>query len=125
MARDITCPAGSMVFWDSRAVHYGKGAIAGRSKSNFRAVAYLCYTPKAFATEDGLARKREAFSRKKTTNHCPHDPRMFPDKPRWCKTMKPKDVKLPPPVLTPLGRSLAGLEETEGTRAEVGAVELA
>lgn len=39
---DIACQAGSMVFWDSRTVHYGKSSRKERKRRNFRAVATLC-----------------------------------------------------------------------------------
>ncbi|CAB9513075.1 Phytanoyl-CoA dioxygenase (PhyH) [Seminavis robusta] len=111
VVRDITCPAGSMVFWDSRSIHYGKSALKDRPQRNFRAVAYLCYTPRSFATEDALATKRDAFSWQATTSHCPHDPRLFKFKPKYFKTKM--NVQIPPPKLTPLGRSLAGFVDNE------------
>jgi hypothetical protein len=38
----ISCPAGSMVMWDSRTSHCGVESIKGRSQSNFRNVSYIC-----------------------------------------------------------------------------------
>lgn len=42
----IKCPAGSMVFWDSRTIHAGKEALQSREKPNFRCVGYICCTLK-------------------------------------------------------------------------------
>ena len=101
-----------MVFWDSRTVHYGNGALKKRKKRNFRAVAYLCYTPRELASEETLALKRQAFAQQKTTSHCPHHPRVFNDQPkRFDSSALEGCVNLPRPALCPLGRLMAGYVE--------------
>jgi ectoine hydroxylase-related dioxygenase (phytanoyl-CoA dioxygenase family) len=112
VVRDITCPAGSLVFWDSRSIHYGKAALPGRDTQNFRAVAYLCYTPRSLASEEALANKRDAFTKQRSTSHYPHAPKLFSDKPRFYdRKVISKPVRLPPPKLNKLGRKLAGFED--------------
>lgn len=108
MMRDITCPAGSMVFWDSRTVHYGKPAMKNRPTRNYRTVAYLCYLPTStVAAPRDLEQKRQAFAGRKTTSHWPNRGEAFAQKPRFGGR---DDVQCPPePVLSPLGRRLAGL----------------
>ncbi len=99
-----------MVFWDSRTIHAGREAIASRAVPNFRCVAYVCYTPRALATAPDLARKGEALTGGHSTSHWPHRPKLFPLRPREPKGSAPSEIQLPPsPVLSDLGRRLAGL----------------
>lgn len=104
----IECPAGSMVCWDSRTVHGPGGPVKGRAVLNFRMVSYVCMQPHQMATEKMLKRKREAFEEKRTTSHWAAKVKVFPKMPRsYGKPMKTQKA-LPAPVVTPLGRELAG-----------------
>lgn len=104
----ITCPAGSLVLWDSRTIHCGQEAMKEREESNFRCVAYLCYTPRAWTKESVLKRKRKAFDEMRTTNHWPHKPKMFPKTPRtFGKAIAPIE-SIDPPIVNDLGRRMAG-----------------
>lgn len=54
---NITCPAGSQVFWDSRTVHAGRAPIRGRANAGRnRFVIYACYAPRNWLT--GAARNK-------------------------------------------------------------------
>ena len=111
VTRDITCPAGSMVFWDSRTCHAGKEALKNRERETFRNVVYLCYTPRNLATATALKKKRKAYEDGRTTSHWPHKPILFPVKPRTYGGELPNVTYQPVPELTPLGRRLAGYDE--------------
>lgn len=106
--KSITCPAGSLVMWDSRLGHAGKESLKDRNQQNFRCVVYLCYTPRSQATITAIKKKQKAFNEKRTTNHWPHRPKLFPKTPRTYGQVLPQIQTIPDPVLTSLGRKLAG-----------------
>jgi hypothetical protein len=105
----ISCPAGSLVLWDSRTAHYGAPPIAGRSTPEFRAVTYVCYMPRYGANLKRLQLKRTHYMTKRTTSHWPGKSRAFSLKPR---TYGVKDLPLVVPAAEPsvseLGKKLAG-----------------
>lgn len=74
----ITCCAGDLVLWDSRCLHCSAPArVAAVQVSSgpprlLRAVAYMCMTPKAKASEEVLKQRREAYASRLTTSHWPH-----------------------------------------------------
>lgn len=109
--REITCPAGSMVFWDSRTIHCGKEASKGRPEQNIRCVAYLCYTPRELATKKMIEKRIKAFENLRTTNHCPHQPKLFAKNPRTYGRSLPNVTEVPTPELRKIGRRLVGYEE--------------
>lgn len=107
---NITCPAGSMVFWDSRTIHCGQEALKEREKPNFRCVVYICMTPRTRATELMLKKKKLALENMRTTTHIPHKPKLFGKHPRTYGNPLP-DVPALPNIkdkLSPLGLKLAG-----------------
>lgn len=104
----ITCPAGSMVFWDSRTIHSGQEPLKGRPKPNFRLVGYLCYTPRELATPAVLKRKIKAYEEGRTTNHWPHKPKLFPETPYTRGAEVLPFVKPCPAEVGEVGQSLAG-----------------
>ncbi len=105
----IKCPAGSMVFWDSRTIHAGQECLRQRAKPNLRCVVYLCYTPRSMATEALLKKKREAFESLRTTNHYPHKPKLFPVVPHTYGAPIPSPLRsVQRPVVGTLGELLAG-----------------
>ncbi len=107
--RNITCPAGTLVLWDSRTIHCGKEPDRTRPQQNFRCVAYLCYTPRSKATPKLLEKKISAFENLRTTSHWPHKPKLFPLKPHtYGKPLAPIK-QTPPPVLEAQGLRLGGL----------------
>ncbi len=106
----IKCPKGSLVFWDSRTIHCGVEALKERPISNYRAVIYLCYSPRSKATKKDLKKKIEAFENLRTMNHWPHKPKLFPKSPRTYGKTLPEITIIDPPCLTYLGTRLAGYE---------------
>jgi hypothetical protein len=105
---DIKCPAGSIVIWDSRTIHYGKSAIKDRKKANYRFVTYICMTPKKWCNSKNLVKKRKAFDDMRLTTHWPHRVTLFPKNPRTYGVVMPTIGKIKKPKLTKLGLSLAG-----------------
>lgn len=106
----IQCPAGSMVFWDSRTIHCGQEAMRNRANPNMRCVAYICMTARSKATRKDLEKKQKAFNELRTTNHWPHKPKLFPTTPRTYGQPLPSVQPIETPVLTSLGRRLAGFD---------------
>ena len=106
--RNIVCPAGSMVLWDSRTVHCGREALRGREKPNERYVVYVCMTPRSRASAKALQKRRTAFEERRMTGHCPHAPLLFPRLPRTFGQALPEMTRVPTPLLTALGRRLVG-----------------
>jgi ectoine hydroxylase-related dioxygenase (phytanoyl-CoA dioxygenase family) len=78
----ISCPAGSLVLWDSRTMHAGQEAVKGRADPNFRMITYLCYTPRSRALPRDIKKKQEAFDNMRMTSHWPHKPLLFGKSPR-------------------------------------------
>jgi hypothetical protein len=73
----ITCPAGSMVIWDSRLVHCGRKPKRGRSMPMYKCIAYLSYSPRNLASEDVIKKRKEGFHKKNTSNHYAHRAEFF------------------------------------------------
>lgn len=104
----IACKAGSMVFWDSRTIHFGQRAHSDRAAENTRYVAYMCFTPRSFGTERNLAKKRKAYEEQRTTSHWPHKQTLFPILPRTFGNITLNANKLPLVELTELGKKFCG-----------------
>lgn len=105
----VSCPAGSLVLWDSRTAHYGAPPIAGRSTPKFRAVTYVCYMPRSFAKPHALKRKQGHFNTRRTTSHWPGKPKAFGLKPRTYGALTlPKVALAALPSVSDMGRKLAG-----------------
>ncbi|KAJ5635997.1 uncharacterized protein N7484_009310 [Penicillium longicatenatum] len=67
----VLAEPGDLILWDSRTVHWG-GEPTSQSR-NIRTVIYASYSPASLATEETLARKKEAFESFRATTHWPHD----------------------------------------------------
>lgn len=106
--RKIACPKGSLVFWDSRTIHCGTEAMKGRENPKHRAIVYVCYRPREFATEAKLRKKQKAFNDMRMTSHWPCKATLFPKKPRTYGKEIPEIVPIEPPRLTETGKKLAG-----------------
>ena len=104
----IACPAGSMVFWDSRTIHCGREPMKTRAQPNFRNVAYICMTPRSWSASKSIEKKKQYLAELRTTNHWAHRPKLFNKAPRTYGRPLPNVAPLAPPQLTPLGRRLAG-----------------
>jgi len=105
----IKCPAGSLVIWDSRVVHYGMPPTTRGENEHFRLVSYITYMPRYQATTEQINNKIKAFENMNTTSHHPIRFSVFPKKPRY-KTLKYEITPAAPPVLTELGRRLVGYD---------------
>ena len=106
----IKCPAGGMVFWDSRTIHSGQEPVKGRINHRFRNIVYVCMTPKEWCLEKNIEKKQFAFENMRMTNHYPHKPKLFPVNPHTYGAPLPITNKLQTPNLTTLGKSLAGFK---------------
>lgn len=106
--KNIECPAGSMVLWDSRTVHCGIEPRKSRPQPNTRIVCYVCYTPKKLATKKGLTKKQEAFRKKRTTAHWPHKVKLFSVDPQHYGNGLPNTSKTDDPQMGKRGMELAG-----------------
>tara|TARA_B100000900_G_C20558926_1_gene708024 strand:+ start:608 stop:1579 length:972 start_codon:yes stop_codon:yes gene_type:complete len=108
--KKIHCPAGSMVFWDSRTIHCGTEPMKRRKNKNLRNVAYICMTPRDRASDAMLNKKRKAFKDLRMTSHWPHKPKLFPKNPRTYGNPLPNITEVKEPKLTNLGYRLAGFD---------------
>lgn len=106
--KNIKCPKGSLVFWDSRTIHCGIEADNRRSVPNVRAVIYLCYMPRKLCNDANLKKKRKAFNELRTTSHYPCNIKLFAKQPRTYGRTMPKVRQIEKPVLSDLGKRLAG-----------------
>ena len=104
----IKCSAGSMVFWDSRTIHYGQEPLQDRENINTRYVVYLCYTPRDFGTETNIKKKQKAFNEMRTTSHWPHKQKLFPVKPRTYGKELIEFNDLPSIELSKIGKKFCG-----------------
>lgn len=71
----VSCRAGDLVLWDSRCLHCNSPAVAeptADSSKLLRALAYVCMTPKEWASERTLQDRRKGYSIRVTTSHWPH-----------------------------------------------------
>ncbi len=104
----ISCPAGSMVLWDSRTIHCGSEPIKGRNQPNFRNVSYICMMPRSKASDVNLDKKQKAFKNLRTTSHWPCKAKLFSKYPKTNEKEIPDVKQIEPPVLSELGMKLAG-----------------
>ena len=108
----ITCPAGSVVLWDSRTIHCGAQPEKTRPQENFRFCFYVCMLPRNFANSKQLAKRLEIFEMLRLTRHHPVKVTMFGKNPRIYSKDQVREVMTPParPRLTEIGRRLIGYE---------------
>jgi hypothetical protein len=110
--RLVSCPAGSLVLWDSRTIHAGKEALKDRAQPNERLVVYVCMTPREKASKAVLTKRIKAFETQRMTSHWPHRCKLFPLLPRTYGGEIPNVRKLAKPKLNQLGRCLVGYEKS-------------
>ena len=106
----IKCPRGSLVLWDSRTVHCGLGALKGRFLPKLRAVVYLCYMPRVHCSDRDMAKKRKYMDDLRMTRHLPHIINVFAKVPKTYGKEIPLLTYPEPPVLSALGKRLAGFD---------------
>jgi hypothetical protein len=114
----VAAPRGSLVMWDSRTVHTAGTAQPGRvNKQQFRYVVYVCYLPRALASEEDLKLKRRLVQQGRLTNHWPvrfikvfsqHPSLPSSVMPRYQPVLDAASRCFRPPTLSELGRRLAG-----------------
>jgi hypothetical protein len=106
--KNIKCPKGSLVLWDSRTIHCGIEANKKRSVPNIRTVIYLCYMPRYLCNKSNLKKKQKAFNELRTTTHNPCKIKLFPKYPRTYGNTLPSISEIKKPILNELGQTLAG-----------------
>lgn len=106
--KNIKCPKGSLVLWDSRTIHCGIEADKRRKHPKIRAVIYLCYMPRNLSNDMNLKKKQKAFDEIRTTTHYPCIIKLFPKFPRTYGGNMPTITQIENPVLSDLGKKLAG-----------------
>jgi len=106
--KNIKCPKGSLVLWDSRTIHCGIEADKRRKIQNIRAVIYLCYMPRKLCDEANIKKKQKAFNELRTTTHYPCKIKLFSKDPRTYGGPMPNITEIEKPILTDLGKRLAG-----------------
>ena len=106
--RRLTCKAGSLVLWDSRTIHCGVEPVKNRPSPNTRSIVYVCYMPRELSTERLLNKKRTAFENLRMTSHWPANPKLFAKNPQTYGKELPEINPIEPPVLSDLGKKLAG-----------------
>jgi len=108
----IACPAGSMVLWDSRTIHYGRAPTKGRvSQDHLRCVSFVCMTPRSSCSSANLKKRIQAFESMRTTSHWPHTPKLNPTAPRIWGRQLPSMNSIPKPQLNAIGRRLVGYDK--------------
>jgi len=105
--QSVICPAGSVIIWDSRLVHYGAKPKRCRQNKNTKCTAYLSYSNKKRASEITINKKIDGFQSLLTSNHYAHRASFFDQ-----GNLKSVN-QLNPPILTELGYSLIGFEEDD------------
>ena len=107
---NVVCKAGSMVFWDSRTVHCGRGPTKGRDEPKFRNVIYLCYMPTFMIPYKIKDKRRKAYNELRTTSHWPNKAKLFSKMPRiyGADSIKPelREYKKIRPNINDIGNSL-------------------
>jgi hypothetical protein len=106
--KNIKCPKGSLVFWDSRTIHYGVEPSKTRPIPNFRAIIYLCYMPRKLCSKTVLKKRQKAFNELRTTSHNPCNAKLFPKMPRTYGNDIPTINQIDKPIINELGKKLAG-----------------
>lgn len=106
--KNIKCLKGSLVFWDSRTIHCGIEADRRRTVPNIRAVVYLCYMPRSLSNEANIKKKQKVLNDLRTTSHYPCKIKLFSKGPRTYGGELPAITQITPPVLSEVGRKLAG-----------------
>jgi len=107
----ISPPAGSLVLWDSRTVHWGQPPTDVP-----RLCTYVCYLPRSNATPKQLEKRLAVFAARRMTTHWPYPVRMFSETfQHWghpeLLTRFPARPTIADSQLTPTMRRLIGFAE--------------
>ena len=110
----VECPAGSMVLWDSRTVHAGRGPVKGRATARNRIVSYISMMPAALLKNGERRKKKIAVLEGRLTSHwAAQRVKLFGKYPRTYGKPLPPIPKYKIPLLTEDGARLAGWERPE------------
>jgi ectoine hydroxylase-related dioxygenase (phytanoyl-CoA dioxygenase family) len=69
------CQAGDMILWDSRTMHCSTPALEQPTQpidQLLRVAAYICMTPKEWATKEVIQNRVQAYMREMSLHHWPH-----------------------------------------------------
>ena len=107
----ISCPAGSMVFWDSRTLHQGVKPKQSRATPNIRMAMYVCMMPRSLADDSTLRKRIQAYEQHRMSTHHPIRFNLQSLK-SHLRFAKPAKLNYPdfPDQLTAFGRRLVGYE---------------
>lgn len=112
----IECPKGSMVVWDSRTVHCGKGPTLGRAEPNIRMVSYISMMPLSMLNKKDMVKKKKALLKGQLTSHwAAKNVTLFPIIPKIRGANIPQIKPYQPPKLTMEGVLLSGWVEQPET----------
>lgn len=106
----ITCPQGSMVLWESRTVHAGKGPVKGRFRPKNRMVAYISMMPDTLTPADRLKKQKAILEGRMTTHWASQRVKLFGKYPRTYGKGLPDNPEYELPLLTARGATLAGFD---------------
>ncbi|KAJ9101873.1 hypothetical protein QFC21_003213 [Naganishia friedmannii] len=73
--KKVNAPAGSLILWESRTIHYG---AAPKEGANPRYATYVCYKPAAHCPPAHLEVRKEAIKEFRNMSHNPCDARKVP-----------------------------------------------
>jgi hypothetical protein len=101
----VVCASGSLCLscaqWDSRTIHWNRTPTADQ----LRVVVYVCFAPKAMASEEVLAIRKDCFEKRLATTHwcvfCLFIPLWFLSPTRFRRSPSVLLGLFPSPVLTP------------------------
>ncbi|GAA6042635.1 hypothetical protein JCM8097_008256 [Rhodosporidiobolus ruineniae] len=119
----VNVPAGALVLWDSRTVHWTRSPTGERT----RVIQYLCYEPSSRLSPEQRTRKADLFHRRLTTTHTPHlgiAPQLLSGKPTRHGGGDPAfqgELPFIEPEITETVLRLAGVERYPGEEEEEAA----
>ena len=106
----ITCPKGSMVLWDSRTVHSGKGPVQGRVRPKNRMVAYISMMPDDLNPRQRKTKQKAIIEGRMTTHWASQRVKLFGKYPQHRGQGLPEVPDYELPLLTARGAKLAGFD---------------
>lgn len=77
----VSCPAGSLIVWDSRSLHSGLDPVKERKRPNERIICFLSYGPRFGASKKFLQKRIGLYESRRATSHWAHmNLRTIPEK---------------------------------------------
>lgn len=106
----ITCPQGSMVLWDSRTIHAGKGPVKGRPRPKNRMVVYISMMPDTLTPRQRQTKQKAILEGRMTTHWASERVKLFGKHPQHYGKGLPDNPEYELPLLTARGAKLAGFD---------------